>query len=170
MLPHWGASRVGGSLWLSRECCLECFTAFHLRMLRLCPRSFSWCSWCWLLPASLRSCPRWERRASSLCKSCAKTSLLSGPLSRGCALRLTDLSRLPEVALQVHTKFDDGNTLAFEKFFLQQSVWSADENLSVVADHAVPGNAFSGWSGGHGASGRARSARQTQNSSQPPIR
>jgi hypothetical protein len=73
---HWAASRVGGSRWLSRECCLECFTAFHLRRLRLCPRAFSWR---WLLPASLRSCPQCARRASRLYKVLREEEPTCGP-------------------------------------------------------------------------------------------
>lgn len=45
----------------------------------------------------------------------------------------------------------------------------ANEDFAAVADHAVPGNAFSGGSSGHGASGRARAARQTKSFSKPSI-
>jgi hypothetical protein len=96
-------------------------------------------------------------------------SLLSALRSQVGAFPFPSFQQLPEVPLQVHTKFNDGNSFAFEKLFLEQSVWATDEDFSAIADHAVPGNTFSGRSAGHGASGRARAAGQPQGSGKPSI-
>jgi len=95
--------------------------------------------------------------------------LLPALCSQVGASAFANLRRLPQVSLQVHTKFHDGNSFGFEKLFLQQRVWAANEDFSSVADHAVPGNAFSRRSGSHGASGGARATRQTQGSGEPSI-
>src|SRR5215469_14103604 len=76
---------------------------------------------------------------------------------------------LPDVLLQVHTKLYEGDAFTFEKFSLKQSMRAANEDFAAVADHTMPGNAFSGGSGGHSASGGARPARQTKSLSQLSI-
>jgi hypothetical protein len=73
------------------------------------------------------------------------------------------------MSLQIDAKFNDSHTLALEKFPLEQSVWSTDEDLSAIAEHAVPGNALAGRSGSHSAAGRARPAGQMQSSSEGSI-
>ena len=97
-------------------------------------------------------------------------SLLPAFCSQVGASPFANFRGTPEVSLQVHTKFNDGNSFGFEKLFLEQGVWAANEDFSAVADHAVPGNAFSGRSGSHGASGGARAAGQTKGSGKPSIR
>ena len=74
------------------------------------------------------------------------------------------------MAFQVDTKFDDGYAFAFKELLLEQSMWPANEDFPAIANHAVPRNAFSRRGGGHGASSRARSARQAQSLSQPSVR
>src|SRR5690348_9939485 len=76
---------------------------------------------------------------------------------------------LPELLFQIHAKLYERDAFTFEKFSLKQSVRAANQDFAAVADHAVPRNAFSGRSGGHGTSGRARAAGQTKSFSKPPI-
>ena len=71
---------------------------------------------------------------------------------------------------QVDAGFYDADAFAFEEFSLEQSVRSANEDFPAVADYAVPWNAFSRRSGGHGATSRARAARQVQSFSEGSIR
>ena len=73
------------------------------------------------------------------------------------------------MAFQVHAGLDDGYTFAFEEFSLQGSVRLADEDFAAFAEDAMPGDAFSGRSCGHGASSAARAAGKTQGFSQGPI-
>src|SRR5258708_27892291 len=75
----------------------------------------------------------------------------------------------PEVAFQVHTRVNDFDAFAFEEFSREGRVRLADENFSALADNAMPGNTFSGRSGGHGASCAARAAWETQGFRQRPI-
>jgi hypothetical protein len=77
--------------------------------------------------------------------------------------------RLPEVAFQVDAGLEDSDALAFEEFSLQGSIWLADEDLAAFTDDAMPGNAFSGRSRGHGASGASRAAGQAQSLSEGSI-
>src|SRR6267154_6290921 len=77
--------------------------------------------------------------------------------------------RFPEVALQVHTRLNDFDAFAFEEFSLEGSVRLANEDFAALADDAMPGNAFAGRSGGHGASCAARAARKAQCFCQRPI-
>jgi len=73
------------------------------------------------------------------------------------------------MTLQIHAKFNDSDAFAFEKFSLEQSMRSANEDFPAVADYAVPRNAFSRRSSRHGASGSARAARQAQSLSEGSI-
>lgn len=98
-----------------------------------------------------------------------RVSLLSSLRSRARAFPFASSRGLPEVPFQVHAKFNDGDTFGFEKFFLEQRVWATNQDFSAVADHAVPGNALSRRSGGHGASRGARATGQPEGSSQPSI-
>src|SRR5260370_27777982 len=91
-----------------------------------------------------------ERAARSL----SNTSV-SGFIFQG-----SGLARLPEMTLQVHAKFNDGDALAFEKLSLEQSVGPTNEDVPAVANHAVPRNAFSGGSGRHSTSTAAHAAGQ----------
>src|SRR5258708_29070572 len=79
------------------------------------------------------------------------------------------LWRFPEVALQVHTRLNDFDAFAFEEFSLEGSVRLANEDFAALADDAMPGNAFAGRSGGHGASCAARAPRKAQCFFQRPI-
>src|SRR5258706_14072185 len=79
------------------------------------------------------------------------------------------LWRFPEVAFQVHTRLNDFDAFAFEEFSLEGSVRLADEDFAALADNAMPGNAFAGRSGGHGASCGARAAWEAQGLRQRPI-
>src|SRR5260370_31683794 len=72
------------------------------------------------------------------------------------------LWRLPEVAFQVHARLSDFYPFAFEEFSLQGSIRLANEDFAAFTDDAMPGNAFAGRSGGHGASCAARAAREAQ--------
>ena len=72
--------------------------------------------------------------------------------------------------LQIHAELHERNPFAFEKFSLKQGVRSANEDFAAVADDPVPRNPFSGGSGSHGASSRARAAGQTEGFGQPSIR
>jgi hypothetical protein len=119
-----------------------------------------------LLSSKLPHRLRWENNPVAS----VGLSLLPALCSQFGASPFANFRRLPEVSFQVHTKFNDGNSLSFEKLFLEQGVWAANEDFSAVADHAVPRNAFSGRSGGHGAPGSARAAGQTEGSGKPSIR
>src|SRR5437879_3685416 len=79
------------------------------------------------------------------------------------------LWRFPEVALQVHARLNDFDAFAFEEFSLEGSVRLTDENFAAFAEDAMPGNAFAGRSGGHGASRAARATGETQGFRQRPI-
>ena len=71
---------------------------------------------------------------------------------------------------KVHAKLHKRDTFTFEEFSLEQSVWPANKDFTAVADDAMPRNPFSGRSGGHGATSRARTARQTKSFGQPSVR
>jgi len=58
--------------------------------------------------------------------------------------------------------------LRFEEFSLQGSIRLTDEDLAALTDDAMPGNAFSGGSRGHGAPGAACAPGQAQAISQGP--
>jgi hypothetical protein len=62
------------------------------------------------------------------------------------------------MALQVHAGFDDLDAFTLEELFLERGVWFANEEFAAFAENAMPGNAFSGRSGGHGAACAARTA------------
>src|SRR5467141_551961 len=94
---------------------------------------------------------------------------LLNTLFRGFVFQGGFLWRLPEVAFQVHARLSDFDAFAFEEFSLQGSVRLADEDFAALTDDAMPGNAFSGRSRGHGASGAARAARETQGFRKGPI-
>src|SRR5205809_2810088 len=79
------------------------------------------------------------------------------------------LWRFPKVALQVHARLNDFDAFAFEEFSLEGGVRLANEDFAALADDAMPGNAFAGRSGGHGASSAARAARKAQCFRQRPI-
>src|SRR5205807_399820 len=89
--------------------------------------------------------------------------------ARSLVFQSSCLAWVPKVALQVYAKFDHRDAFAFKELSLEQGVWAMNQDFSAVADHAVPGNAFSGRSGGHGASGRAGAAGQAQKPSHPSI-
>ena len=73
------------------------------------------------------------------------------------------------MAFQVHAGFGNRDPFAFEEFSLQGSVRLANKDFAALTDNAMPGNAFSGRSGGHGASGATRAAGHAQGFSQGPI-
>lgn len=73
------------------------------------------------------------------------------------------------MALQVEARFDNFDAFAREEFFLERSVRFANEDFAVISDNAVPGNAFPGGCGRHGAAGTASTAAEAQDSSQRPI-
>jgi hypothetical protein len=62
------------------------------------------------------------------------------------------------MALKIHAGFDDLNAFAFEELLLKRGVWFADEEFAAFAENAMPRNAFSGRSGGHGSACAARAA------------
>ena len=70
---------------------------------------------------------------------------------------------------EVHAGLDDANSLAFEKLFLEGSVRFADEDFAAFANDAVPRDASSRGSGGHGAASSACTARQAESLSEAPI-
>src|SRR5260370_36979113 len=78
--------------------------------------------------------------------------------------------RFPEVAFQVHTRLNDFDAFAFEEFSLEGSVRLADENFSALADNAMPGNTFSGRSGGQWAFCGVRGAWDAHGVRQRPLR
>src|SRR6266849_7254676 len=121
---------------------------------------------------------RARRGVYSIPQSAARLATASGEpasrslpntLSRGLVFQGSCLADLPKMASQVNTKLNDRDAFAFQKLPLEQSVWSTNEDFSAVADHAVPGNSFSGRSGSHGASGCARAPRQAQSPSEGSI-
>ena len=67
---------------------------------------------------------------------------------------------LPEVLFQIHAELYKRDAFTFEKFSLKQSVGPTNQDFAAIAYDAVPRDPFSGWGGGHGASGCARAARQ----------
>jgi len=73
------------------------------------------------------------------------------------------------VAVQIHARLDDPDAFTFEELSLQRTVRLADEDLTVFTDNAMPGNAFTGGSRRHGASGTARASREAQYFRQYPI-
>ncbi len=64
---------------------------------------------------------------------------------------------------QIDAGFGDFDAFGFKEFFLERGVRLADEDFAALTDHAMPGNAFSRGSGGHGAPGAACSTAQAQN-------
>ncbi len=74
------------------------------------------------------------------------------------------------MGFQVDAGFDDFYAFGFEELFLQRGVRLADEDFAAFANDAVPGNAFSGRSCGHGAAGAARATVEAQGFRQRPIR
>ncbi len=78
-------------------------------------------------------------------------------------LALVTLSRRgPKMISQVDAGLGDFDAFGFEEFFLEGGVGLADEDFAALADHAMPGNAFSRGSGGHGTPGAACAAAQAQ--------
>jgi len=73
------------------------------------------------------------------------------------------------MALQIDARLDDRDAFAFEEFSLEGSVRFADQDFSALTDDAVPGNAFSGRSRGHGAPRAARAAGKAESFSEGPI-
>ena len=73
------------------------------------------------------------------------------------------------MAVQLEAGFHNAHAFAFEEFFLQRGVRLADEDFSLLANNAMPGDSFSGGSGGHGAARAACAAAETQDSSEAPI-
>jgi hypothetical protein len=73
------------------------------------------------------------------------------------------------VSFQVDARFCNLHAFGFEELFLQGSVGLADKDFAAFADYAVPGNAFTGWRGGHGTAHAARAAREAQKSRKRPI-
>jgi hypothetical protein len=73
------------------------------------------------------------------------------------------------VAVQIHARLDDADAFAFEELSLQGTVRLANEDFAVFTDNAMPGNAFTGGSRRHGASGTARASREAQYFRQYPI-
>ena len=73
------------------------------------------------------------------------------------------------MSFQVNAGFDDRDAFAFEEFTLKGSVRFANEDFASRAHDAVPGDALSRGSGGHGAAGATRAATQTQGTSERPI-
>jgi len=67
-------------------------------------------------------------------------------------------SRGPEVLLQVDAEFDHAYAFTFEEFFLEGGVGFADQDFAPFAEDSVPGDAFPGGRGGHGAACAAGSA------------
>src|SRR5260370_1389255 len=94
---------------------------------------------------------------------------LFNTFSRGYVFTAEFLWRLPEMVFQVHARLNDFDAFAFEELSLQGSVRLADQDFAAFTDHTMPGNAFAGRSGGHGASCAPRPAREAQGSSQRPI-
>jgi hypothetical protein len=74
------------------------------------------------------------------------------------------------MVLLVSTGFGHFYAFAFEEFLLQRSVRLANEEFATGADYAVPGDAPSRGSGGHGPAGTACAAAQAQSSSEGSIR
>jgi len=73
------------------------------------------------------------------------------------------------VFFHVHARFTKGNAFRFEEFALQTGVRLADQQLSAIANHAVPRNAFPGGACRHRSAGAARSAPQTESFGKAPI-
>ena len=71
---------------------------------------------------------------------------------------------------QVDPGFDHCYAFAFEEFFLEGGVGLADKDFAAFAEHAMPGDAFAGGCGGHGAACGASPAAEPQNLSERPIR
>ena len=74
------------------------------------------------------------------------------------------------MALQIDAGFEDIHAFGFKKLSLKRGIGLADQDLAILADDAVPGDAFSRRSGSHGAPRASCSAAQTQSSSYGPIR
>ncbi len=66
------------------------------------------------------------------------------------------------MSFEIDAGFGDFDAFRFEEFFLERGVRFTDEDFAALADHAVPGNAFSGRSCGHGAPGAACATAQAQ--------
>ena len=59
---------------------------------------------------------------------------------------------------QIDPGFDYRYAFAFEEFLLEGSVGFADQDFAAFAEDSVPGDAFPGGRGGHGAACAAGSA------------
>ena len=66
------------------------------------------------------------------------------------------------MALQLDAQLGNMDAFAFEELFLERGVGFADEEFAATADYAMPGDAFSGRCGGHGASCASGATAQAQ--------
>ena len=73
------------------------------------------------------------------------------------------------MTFQVDAGFRDFYAFTFEELALERGVGLADEDFAALTNDAMPGDAFSRRSGGHGAACAARAAREAQRSSERPV-
>jgi hypothetical protein len=71
---------------------------------------------------------------------------------------------------QIDLTLDYRYAFAFEESFLQRGVRLADKDFAAFAENAMPGDAFAGGRGSHGAPRGASAAAEAQNPGQCTIR
>ena len=70
---------------------------------------------------------------------------------------------------QVYAALGHLHAFTFQKFALQAGVGFADQEFAAVADHTMPGDAFSGGAGGHCTASTTGSAAEPESFSEPPV-